>query len=142
MIDVEIDPIVFNDAFYPYLDCTARTQIFYGGSSSGKSVFLAQRAVFDLMNGGRNYLVTRQVGRTIRGSVYTEIVRAIFDWGVQSLFTINKSEMLITCTNGYQIIFAGLDDVEKIKSLVPAKGAISDIWVEEATECERNSIKQ
>ena len=141
-MEVDVYPEIFNAVYLPYLDCTARTQILYGGSSSGKSVFLAQRAVYDLMQGGRNYLVTRQVGRTIRGSVYAEIVRVIFDWGVQSLFTINKSEMLITCSNGYQIIFAGLDDVEKLKSLVPAKGAISDIWVEEATECERNSIKQ
>jgi phage terminase large subunit len=50
--------------------------------------------------------------------------------------------MLITCNNGYQIIFAGLDDTEKLKSLVPALGAITDIWVEEATETDRNSVKQ
>jgi phage terminase large subunit len=50
--------------------------------------------------------------------------------------------MLITCSNGYQIIFAGLDDVEKMKSLAPARGAITDIWVEESTEVEKNSIKQ
>jgi len=95
-----------------------------------------------VMNSNRNYLVVRQVARTIRGSVFAEIVRVISDWGVQSLFSINKSEMLITCKNGCQIIFAGLDDVEKIKSLVPAKGAITDIWIEEATETERNSVKQ
>ena len=142
MTEVEIEPDVFNPAFKPYLQNDARTQILYGGSSSGKSVFLAQRTIYDLMMGGRNYLVTRQVGRTIRGSVYSEIVRVIFDWGVQSLFNINKSEMTITCQNGYQIIFAGLDDVEKLKSLVPAKGAITDIWLEEATETSRDSVKQ
>jgi phage terminase large subunit len=50
--------------------------------------------------------------------------------------------MLITCSNGYQIAFVGLDDVEKIKSIRPAKGAWTDLWIEEATECERNTIKQ
>jgi phage terminase large subunit len=139
---VEIHPEVFNDAYIPHLTNTARTQIFYGGSGSGKSVFLAQRCVFDLMQGGRNYLVVRQVGRTIRGSVFTEIVRVISQWGLIGLFTINKSDMLITCRNGFQIIFAGLDDAEKLKSLTPAKGAITDIWAEEATECERDTIKQ
>lgn len=142
MIDVQIDRKVFNKVYVPYLENYARTQIYYGGSSSGKSVFLAQRAVYDVLQGGRNYLVTRQVGRTLRGSVYSEIVKVIHGWGVRGLFDINKSDMLITCQNGYQIIFAGLDDVEKLKSLVPAKGAITDVLVEEATETERNTIKQ
>lgn len=142
MTKVEIDPAVFNAVYVPHLRNMARTQIFYGGSASGKSVFLAQRCVMDVMTGGRNYLVTRQVGRTLRGSVFTEVCRVISDWGVGALFTINKSDMLITCQNGYQIIFAGLDDAEKLKSLVPAKGVITDIWVEEATETEKSTVKQ
>lgn len=139
---VEIDPAVFNDVYRPHLNNMARTQIFYGGSSSGKSVFLAQRCIYDLMRGGRNYIITRQVGRTLRGSVFTEVCRVIADWGVQGLFTINKTDMLITCQNDYQIIFAGLDDVEKLKSLIPKKGVLTDVWVEEATETERTSVKQ
>jgi len=139
---VDIDHAVFNDVFRPYLKEMARTQIIYGGSSSGKSVFLAQRAVIDVMESKRNYLVVRQVGRTIRGSVFAEILRVIYSWNLNKLFNINKSDMLITCNNGYQIIFAGLDDTEKLKSLVPAMGAITDIWVEEATETDKNSIKQ
>lgn len=142
MTDVLIDPAVFNDVYRPHLTNYARDQVFYGGSSSGKSVFLAQRTIYDLMQGGRNYLICREVGRTIRGSVFTEVCRVISEWGVGELFKINKSDMLITCLNGNQIIFAGLDDVEKLKSLAAAKGAITDIWVEEATETSRNSVKQ
>jgi phage terminase large subunit len=142
MTDVIIEPDVFNAVYLPYLKETARTQIFYGGSASGKSVFLAQRTVYDVMCGGRNYLVCRMVGRTLRGSVFTEICKVIADWGVGGLFAINKSDMLITCTNGYQIIFAGLDDVEKLKSLVPVKGVLTDVWVEEATEVSRDDVKQ
>lgn len=142
MINVNIDTRVFNSVYLPYLDNMARTQIFYGGSSSGKSVFIAQRCIYDLLRGGRNYLVTRQVARTARGSVYQQLTRIIDEWGVGELFTINKSDMLITCQNGYQIIFGGLDDVEKLKSIVPAKGSITDIWVEEATETERATVKQ
>jgi phage terminase large subunit len=131
-----------NDAYIPYLTEKARIQIFFGGASSGKSVFLAQRTVFDLMLGGRNYLVCRQVGRTIRKSVFNEIAKAITDLGVNALFVINRTDGVITHMNGYQILFAGLDDPEKIKSITPAKGVITDIWVEEATETERNTIKQ
>jgi len=140
---VEIDTAIFNDAYYPYLSDMTPLQIFYGGSSSGKSVFtVGQRTIFDVMQGGRNYLITRQVGRTIRNSVFNEILKVIADWGVGSLFNPNKSDMVITCSNGYQILFAGLDDTEKLKSITPAKGVITDIVVEEATECELASIKQ
>ena len=142
MNEVVIDTRVINEAYRGYLEDTRRYQIYFGGSASGKSVFLAQRAVIDLMNGGRNYLIARQVGRTLRGSVFMEMLKVIDAWDVESLFTVNKSDMLITCLNGYQAIFAGLDDVAKLKSLTPAKGAITDVWVEEATEIERNSLKE
>lgn len=140
--EVRIDPRVHNDAYLSYIDAPHRTQIFFGGSSSGKSVFLAQRAVVDLLRGGRNYLICRAVQRTIRRSVYNEITKIITAWGLGEYFTINKSEMIITCDNGYQIMFAGMDDVEKLKSMTPEIGVITDVWVEEATETDYESVKQ
>lgn len=134
--------IKINDAYLPYLDCTSRTQIFYGGSASGKSVFLAQRAILDLVGGWRNYLVCRQVSRTIRGSVAMELQKAIIASDLSEYFSINKTDGTITCTTGKQIIFAGLDDVEKLKSITPQNGAITDIWIEEATETNKDSVKQ
>jgi phage terminase large subunit len=133
--------IKINDAYLPHLENFSRTQIFYGGSSSGKSWFLAQRCVLDVLAGGRNYLVCRQVARTMRGSVFQQVERVIREAGLSGFFQINKSDMTMTCQNGYQIIFAGLDDVEKIKSIVPAVGVITDIWIEEATETERGDVK-
>lgn len=133
--------ITINDVYIPHLENYARTQIFFGGSSSGKSWFLSQRCVLDILAGGRNYLVCRQVARTIRSSVFQQIERVIREADLLGYFTINKSDAIITCANGYQIIFAGLDDVEKIKSIVPAVGVITDIWIEEATETERNDVK-
>jgi len=141
-IDVNIDPGVFNSVYVPELENFARTQICFGGSASGKSVFKAQQCVIDLMRGGRNYLVCRQVGSTVRKSVFAEIKKVIFEFGVESLFPeINKSAGVITCSNGYQALFTGLDDAEKIKSITPAKGVISDIWVEEYTECDKRTIQ-
>jgi phage terminase large subunit len=135
-------PEVINAAYLPYLKDMARVQIFYGGASSGKSVFLAQRDVLDVMAGGRNILVCRQVGRTLRGSVVQEVNKVISRWGLRELFDINKTDGTITCRNGYQIIFAGLDDVEKLKSLTPARGVFTDVRIEEATEVGRDSVKQ
>ena len=142
MPEVLIDPEVFNDVYLPHLNNVARTQIFFGGSSSGKSVFLAQRDVMDVMKGGRNFLVCRQVGRTLRGSVVEEIHKVIRRWNCDDLFDINKSDGTITCKNGYQIVFTGLDDTEKLKSITPAKGVFTDARIEEATECDKDSIKQ
>lgn len=142
MIDVQVDKKVFNKAYLPYLDCMSRIQIFYGGSSSGKSVFLSQRDVLDVLRGGRNFLICRQVGKTLRGSVVQEIIKIINAWGLKDLFDINKVDGTVTCKNGYQIVFAGLDDTEKLKSITPAKGVFTDIRIEEATETNRESFKQ
>ena len=142
-LKLKISKKVFNSIYIPYLRLAEpRTQIFYGGSSSGKSVFLAQRAVTDVVEGERNYLVTRKVQRTLRGSAFNEIIKVIDSFKLNEYFKINKSEMVITCFNGHQILFAGLDDTEKIKSITPAKGVITDIWIEESTEVERQDYKQ
>ena len=141
-IDVDIDTAVFNEAYLPHLNNLARTQILFGGSSSGKSVFLAQRCVYDLMKGGRNYLICRQVARTMKTSVFAQVTRVIDEWGVGQLFNVNRSDFMITCQNGYQAVFIGLDDTEKVKSIVPATGAWTDIWLEEATETYKASLKQ
>lgn len=141
-VPVKISKKVFNDVYYPFLDNLARVQIFYGGSSSGKSVFLSQRAIVDLLNGGRNYLICREVGRTIKHSVFSEVKKVISAWKMLNEFRINESDMTITCGNGYQIIFVGLDDIEKLKSITPAVGVITDIWIEEATETSKSTVKQ
>ncbi|MFW6145684.1 MAG: PBSX family phage terminase large subunit [bacterium] len=117
-------------------------QIYFGGSSSGKSYFLAQRAALDVVK-GRNILVVRKVKNTVRGSVFNEIKKQIINLGLAQYFRINKSEMTITCKlNNRQIKFGGLDDVEKIKSITPIDGVFTDIWIEEATEITESDFKQ
>jgi phage terminase large subunit len=137
-----IDENVFNPVYFPYLNDDTPEQIFYGGSSSGKSYFLAQRCVLDVLKGGRNYLITRKVAKNIRKSVFNEIKKAINFFKVRDYFKINETDMVITCSNGYQILFVGLDDVEKVKSITPEKEVITDIWQEEATENDEEDDKQ
>ena len=139
--DIASNGEYFNTIYLPHLTNMARVQIFYGGSSSGKSVFLSQRTLIDVMS-GRNYLICRGVAKTIRKSVFNEIRKRIGEWNLTHLFKVNLSELVITCKNGYQILFAGLDDVEKLKSITPEKGVITDVWVEEATEAAVSDIRQ
>lgn len=131
-----------NNVYLPYLKDETSIQIFFGGASSGKSVFLSQRVVLDLMEGGRNYLVIRKVGKTIRQSVFNEICKAIKDTGLEQFFYVSMTSMTITAFNGFQVIFCGLDDPQKIKSITPAKGALTDIWIEEATEISYDDFKE
>ena len=51
--------------------------------------------------------------------------------------------MRIVCKlTSNEVAFAGLDDVEKIKSITFANGELTHIWVEEATETTEASINQ
>lgn len=144
LIKLDIKREVFNDIYLKYqINNNNRYQIYYGGSSSGKSFSLAQRTVLDIFKGDRNYLIVRNVQATIRRSVMNEITKAISNFKLTKYFKINKTDLTVTCTlNNRQILFAGLDDPEKIKSITPILGVITDIWVEEATECEYKAIKQ
>lgn len=119
-----------------------RLQIVFGGSSSGKSHELAKKCVLRTLR-GRNYLVLRKVGSTIQGSVYNEIVEKIHDLKLQNFFKINKTNKNIYCTlTGGEIMFCGCDNVQKLKSVKPRKGVITDLWLEEATEFSKKDYKQ
>lgn len=134
--------IYVNDSYLPYLEADQYTQIFFGGSSSGKSYFLAQRIVIDNCK-GYNYLVCRNVANTLRKSVFNEICKSISNMQLSMFYRINKSELTITCTlNQKQILFAGLDDVEKLKSITPVNGVLERVWIEEATEIKREAYLQ
>ena len=140
-IDIKISKKVFNEAYIPHLDDITRTQIYFGGSSAGKTVWLAQRCVIDLLENNRNYLIIKNTAKTLRASVFNEINKVISNWNMEKLFKVNQTEMTITCITGYQIYFRGLDDTEKLKGIIPIKGVITDVWVEEATETKRDDIK-
>ncbi len=87
---------------------------------------------------GHKTLVVRKVAKTNRHSTFALITGIMQRWNIESLFKVNKSDMEITCLNGNQIIFTGLDDVEKLKSIAN----ITDIWVEEASEISHDDFKQ
>ena len=140
IFNVDLESI--NGIYRPYLADGHRYQLFFGGSSSGKSCFLATRAVLDALS-GRNILVVRKVQRTLHASCWNEVMKAVRRLGAQGLFKVSRGELTLTVRRtGAQIMFAGLDDVEKIKSITPMNGALTDVWIEEATECSRDDFKQ
>lgn len=140
MINVQISKKVFNDKYLPYLDNEDRYLLFYGGGSSGKSYFIVERYVKKLLSQKMNLLVVRQTGNTNRDSTFALFKQVISQWGVSSLFDI--TDLRVRCKNGNEVIFRGLDDTEKIKSTTFENGELTDIWVEEATECFEEDINQ
>ena len=143
-VNIKISKAVFNPVYLPYLDNTDRYLIFYGGGSSGKSYFIAQRWIYHLIQPKRyNLLVVRQTGDTNRKSTFPLLKQVISNWNLSKYFKINESDMRIKCllTNN-EVAFAGLDDVEKIKSITFENGELTTIWVEEATECQEADINQ
>ena len=109
-------------------------QIVYGGSSSGKSYAIAQRVVLDTLK-GRNTLVIRKTSNSLKSSCFNEIIGKIYNFNLIQYFKISIGDFTITCLlNNKQIIFKGLDDPEKIKSIKPISGVLTDIWIEEATQ--------
>jgi phage terminase large subunit len=143
-VNISISKKVFNDVYLPYLDNDDRYLVFYGGGSSGKSYFIAQRYIYKLIHPKRcNLLVVRQTGDTNRKSTFPLLKQVISNWNLSEHFKINESDMRIRCKlTGNEVAFAGLDDVEKIKSITFESGELTDIWVEEATECQEADINQ
>ena len=141
---VDIRTILTNKKYIPYYDADQRLQIFFGGSSSGKSFFvLGQRTIKDILEGERNFLIVRKTQRALRKSVWKELTKGITARGMRDMFEINKTEMEITHKiTRRQIVCVGMDDPEKIKSISPEVGVFTDIVVEEATEMSYDGYKQ
>jgi len=142
-VNIVISTKVFNPVYLPYLNNTNRYLLLYGGGSSGKSYFIAERYIYKILKQKMNLLVVRQTGNTNRQSTFALFKQIIKAWKLNSYFKVNESDLRIKCLlNGNEIAFAGLDDVEKLKSITFENGEVTDIWVEEATECEEADINQ
>lgn len=143
-VNIQISRKVFNEVYLPFLDNKDRYLVFYGGGSSGKSYFIAQRYIYKLIHPTRcNLLVVRQTGDTNRRSTFPLLKQVINNWNLGKYFKVNESDMRIRCKlTGNEVAFAGLDDVEKIKSITFENGELTDIWVEEATETSEKDINQ
>ena len=143
-VNIKISKKVFNEVYLPYLENEDRYLVFYGGGSSGKSYFIGERYTFKVLKPKRcNLLIVRQTADTNRRSTFPLMKQVISNWGLMEHFKINESDMRIVCKlTGNEIAFAGLDDVEKIKSITFANGELTDIWVEEATETQEADINQ
>ena len=130
---------IFNTAFRKYLtDYLHRYEVYYGGAGSGKSVFIAQKILVKALRSKRTVLIMRKVGATLKDSVWALVIDMLSKFQILAYCRTNKSTFTIELPNGSTLLFKGMDDSEKIKSIV----GITDIWVEESTEFTEEDIEQ
>lgn len=143
-ININISKKVFNRSFLQYLDNDKRYLVFYGGAGSGKSFFVVQRYIYKLLKSAKfNLLVVRATGKSNRDSTFALFKQVINKWKLNKHFKINESDLRIKCLlNNNEIIFSGLDDVEKLKSITFSKGELTDVWIEEASEVLESDFNQ
>lgn len=141
-----IDSIDVKDFIAPcYLplheDIKAEKHRFYnlpGGRGSCKSSFVSLEIVDGIQNdptGQSNAIVFRKVAGTMRDSVFSQIAWAIDILGVSHLWKATVSPMMYEYRpTGAQILFRGLDDASKLKSIKPRHGLFRYVWFEEFAE--------
>jgi PBSX family phage terminase large subunit len=109
-----------------------------GGRGSGKSSFCGLEIVSGVMQdptGQSNAIIFRRFAVTLRESVYSQIAWAIDILDVNDLWRGSVSPMCWTYKpTGAQIIFRGLDDSSKLKSIKPKRGIFRYVWFEEFSE--------
>jgi len=125
--------ILLSNTFYPLLEDQHRYLVLCGGRGSGKSEFAARKLFYRAqVEGNHRFLVLRKVRKTCAQSVVQVFLRLLRENEIA--YQYNKSDHIILwqAPNGTanEILFDGLDEPEKIKSI---KG-LTGIWIEEVTE--------
>ncbi len=108
----------------------SRYEIVYGGAGSGKSHVVADKLVHRISTEqGHKILIVRKVAATLKNSVWALMLAKLAAWNLTRLAKTNKTDKTIELF-GNTLLFVGLDDVEKLKSIE----GITSIWIEEASE--------
>lgn len=104
-----------------------------GGRGSTKSSYISQEILLLMMeHRDCNAVILRKVGNTLRNSVYRQM-----EWALDTLHlgsgwkkTLNPMEFVRTAT-GQKILFLGVDDKAKLKSIKMPHGYVGIVWFEE-----------
>ncbi len=131
-----------NKCFLPLFFDEHKHLILKGSAGSGKSIFAGQKILERCVTeSGHRVLVVRKIGKTIRRSCFEQLKKQAEMYYPEEIEKIPQgetSDMYLIFKNGSKIFFSGLDDVEKLKSILD----ITMIWVEEASEISEADFNQ
>lgn len=130
-ININIDPNFILDAYKPYAyKMPALINVFYGGTGSGKSFFIATHVVITcLITKNLKWLVLRKERSQMTKTVIKQLTDIIKKMGLWDYVKYNKTDGEIVFPNGSVIMFSGYDDPEKIKGVKADR-----VWMEELTD--------
>ena len=138
-INLNLSQDIFLPKFFPYLqDYSHKFEIYYGGAAAGKSYFVAQKIIIKSLASVRNTLIVRKTLVSQRRSCWNLILKVLGSFHLLEYCKVRITQFEIELPNGSVLYFIGLDDPEKVKSIVD----IGDIWCEEATELNSEDFDQ
>lgn len=107
-----------------------------GGRGSTKSSFISIELILTIIRDDKaNAIVFRKYGTDLKDTVFNQVLWAIDMLQANQMFKINLSPLKITyISTGQEILFRGLDDANKSKSIKPKHGYFKFIWFEEADQ--------
>ena len=107
--------------------------VLAGGRGSTKSSCVSIELILLLLqHPDCHAVVLRKVGNTLRNSVFEQIAWAVAELGLASRFELTVSPMrAVYRPTGQRIMFFGLDDPGKIKSIKVPFGYVGLAWFEE-----------
>jgi phage terminase large subunit len=125
--------ITVSDSFLPLLENKSPYLLLCGGAGSGKSEFAGRKVFYRCMKeGNHRFMIMRKIRSRLRESVIAVMLEILESNEIK--YTHNKMDRTIIFHNPQglknELLFDGLDDPEKIKSI---KG-ITSYWLEETTE--------
>lgn len=107
-----------------------------GGRGSTKSSFVSIEIITGIMKSpNASAIAFRKVGKDVKDSVFTQLLWAIDILGVGHFWQVKLSPIrLIYTPTGQQVLFRGVDDANKSKSIKLRTGYFKYIWFEEADQ--------
>lgn len=135
-IQIRLSDTVAKPFLAVHRDVKAHGHTYYicgGGRGSTKSSYISQEILLLLMQHPEcNAVILRKVANTLRNSVYRQM-----EWALDTLHlgeywkkTVNPMEFIRRST-GQKILFLGVDDKSKLKSLKMPHGYVGVVWYEE-----------
>ncbi len=118
---------LFTVVFKKLIKADTRLVVNYGSAASSKSVSQHQLELIHLLDAKADTLFIRKYSTDIYDSCYTLLKQIASDWNIAHLFTWTYSNAKRQITNkatGHRILFKGIDDPEKLKSIVGIKRII------------------
>ena len=124
---------MYDDVLRDILSHEHTHYVLKGGRGSTKSSFISEVIPLLLLsNPNMHACVFRKVGNTLKTSVFAQMEWGIDQIGLSSFYKITQNPMAMTfLPTGQKIMFFGLDDAGKIKSVKLPFGYIGITWFEE-----------